>query len=109
MPASNYRPRVVLQFNEYDFRHRKVLEILRSNKRHMTDLVVNAILHFISCPEAESEFSKEHIRNIVREVIAEMQADGSLGSLHTGHSNSGAQVSPEDALELGDMMAAFRK
>ena len=47
MPASNYKPRVVLQFNEYDFRHRKVLEILRSNKRHMTDLVVNAILHFI--------------------------------------------------------------
>ena len=100
MPASNYKPRVVLQFNEYDFRHRKVLEILRSNKRHMTDLVVNAILHFISCPEAESEFSKEHIRNIVREVIAEMQADGSLGSLHTDHRNSGAQVSPEDALEL---------
>ena len=80
MPASNYKPRVVLQFNEYDFRHRKVLEILRSNKRHMTDLVVNAILHFISCPEVESEFS-----------------------------NSSAQVSPEDAFELGDMMAAFRK
>ena len=109
MPASNYKPRVVLQFNEYDFRHRKVLEILRSNKRHMTDLVVNAVLHFISCPEAENEFNKEHIRNIVREVIAEMQADGSLGSLHTGHNNSGTQVSPEDALELGDMMAAFRK
>ena len=109
MPASNYKPRVVLQFNEYDFRHRKVLEILRSNKRHMTDLVVNPILHFISCPEVESEFSKEHIRNIVMEVIAEMQADGSLGSLHTDHSNSSAQVSPEDAFELGDMMDAFRK
>ena len=75
MPASNYKPRVVLQFNEYDFRHRKVLEILRSNKRHMTDLVVNAILHFISCPEVESEFSKEHIRNIVMEVIAEICID----------------------------------
>ena len=61
--ASSNNSRALLQFNEYDFRHRKVLEILRSNKRHMTDLVVNAVLHFISCPEAESEFSKELIRS----------------------------------------------
>lgn len=108
MAASNYKPRAVLQFNEYDFRHRKVLEILRSNKRHMTDLVVNAVLHFISCPEAESEFSKELIRSVVKEVIAEMQADGSLSTLGGGQAPS-AQVSPEDALELGDMMSAFRK
>ena len=109
MATSNYKPRAVLQFNEYDFRHRKVLEILRSNKRHMTDLVVNAILHFISCPEAESEFSKETIRCIVREVITEMQADGSLNFLDTGSGSSSVQVSPEDAFELGDMMSAFRK
>lgn len=28
MAASNHRPRISLQFNEFDFRHRKVLEIL---------------------------------------------------------------------------------
>ena len=46
------KPRIVLQFNEFDFRHRKVLDILRARPRNMTDLVVNAILHFVSCPEA---------------------------------------------------------
>ena len=102
------KPRAVLQFNEYDFRHRKVLEILRANKRHMTDLVVNAVLHFVSCPDAESEFSKAAIREVVKEVIAEMQADGSLGMVKTDGSPS-MQVSSEDAFELGDMMSAFRK
>ena len=37
------KPRAVLQFNEYDFRHRKVLEILRERPRNKTELVVNAI------------------------------------------------------------------
>ena len=102
------KPRVVLQFNEYDFRHRKVLEILRSNKRHMTDLVVNAVLHFVSCPEAESEFGKETIRKVVREVIAEIQADESLGMMR-GDPSSSMPVFSEDTFELGNMMAAFRK
>lgn len=53
MAASNHRPRISLQFNDFDFRHRKVLEILRARPRNMTDLVVNAVLHFISCPNAE--------------------------------------------------------
>ena len=38
MAASNHRPRISLQFNEFDFRHRKVLEILRARPRNMTDL-----------------------------------------------------------------------
>ena len=52
------KPRAVLQFNEYDFRHRKVLEILRERPRNKTELVVNAILHYMSCPEAAEEFNK---------------------------------------------------
>ena len=59
--------------------------------------------------EAESEFSKETIRSIVREVIIEMQADGSLGTLVTESGSNSVQVSPEDAFELGDMMSACRK
>ena len=59
MAASNHKPRVVLQFNDFDFRHRKVLEILRARPRNMTELVVNAILHYVSCPDADKEFSRE--------------------------------------------------
>lgn len=78
-------PRVHLTFNEYDFRHRKVLEILRSRPRNQTELTVNAILHYISCPEAEVEFGKDTIRKVVREVIMEMQVLSKCGlSCQTG-------------------------
>ena len=34
-------PRVVLQFNDTDFRHTRVLEILRRKPRSKTELIVN--------------------------------------------------------------------
>ena len=101
------KPRIVLQFNEFDFRHRKVLDILRARPRNMTDLVVNAILHFVSCPEAEQEFSKSAIREIVTEVIQEMQASGTL-TLNTPKADP-SELSDEDASDIGDFMSAFRK
>lgn len=101
------KPRIVLQFNEFDFRHRKVLDILRARPRNMTDLVVNAILHFVSCPDAEQEFNKSAIRDIVMEIIKEMQANGSL-TLNTSKADS-SELSDEDASDLGDFMSAFRK
>ena len=103
MAANNHRPRISLQFNDFDFRHRKVLEILRARPRNMTDLVVNAILHFISCPNAEQEYDKESLKKMIREVICEMQADGSLGAISAADQRE--QQLPED---LGDMMSAFR-
>lgn len=101
------KPRIVLQFNEFDFRHRKVLDILRARPRNMTDLVVNAILHFVSCPEAEQEFSKSAIRDIVTEVIQEMQTNGTL-TLNTPKAGL-SELSDEDASDIGDFMSAFRK
>lgn len=104
MAASNHRPRISLQFNEFDFRHRKVLEILRARPRNMTDLVVNAILHFVSCPDAEQEYDKESIKKLIREVILEMSAEGSI-------SLTSAPYRPRRAAgrsDLSDMMSAFR-
>ena len=101
---ANNKPRIVLQFNDFDFRHRKVLEILRARPRNMTETVVNAILHFVSCPDAESEFSKALVREVVLEVIQEMQLDGSL----TSSSSPSNQLSPEEESELGSFMSAFR-
>lgn len=37
--GSNKKARVVLQFNEMDFRHRRALEILRQRPRSMSELV----------------------------------------------------------------------
>ena len=101
------KPRIVLQFNEFDFRHRKVLDILRARPRNMTDLVVYAILHFVSCPDAEQEFNKAAIREVIVEVINEMQSNGSL-NMNNAKSDS-SQLSDEDASDLGDFMSAFRK
>lgn len=54
---ANEKARAVLQFNEYDFRHRKVLEILRQRPRNKTELVVNAILHYAPTGTVYGDFS----------------------------------------------------
>ena len=99
--------RALLQFNEYDFRHRKVLEILRQRPRSKTELVVNAILHYVSCPEASEDFNKDTIRKLIREVLLEMVADGSLQVASAGATQPGHAAAPEIE-DLGDMMSAFR-
>lgn len=99
------KPRIVLQFKECDFRHRKAMEILQDHSRTKTDFVVNAVLHYVSCPEAQNELSQDNLRKIIREVIEEMQAEGSLG-VNAQAPKSATQ--PPDAEELGDLMSAFR-
>ena len=107
MANENGYTRKILAFNEHDFRHRKVLEILNVRPRAITDTVVNAVLHFVSCPNAESEFNKAAMKELVREVIAEMQADGSLGSVP--RKAVGPAFSEEDTMDLGGMMDVFRR
>lgn len=105
--ASSNNSRALLQFNEYDFRHRKVLEILRQRPRSKTELVVNAILHYVSCPEASEDFNKETIRKLIREVLLEMVADGSIQIASAGGTQSGQEPASEIE-DFGDMMSAFR-
>lgn len=99
------KPRIVLQFKDCDFRHRKAMEILQAHSRTKTDFVVNALLHYISCPDAQNELSRDNLRKIIREVIEEMQAEGSLGTIAQTPKSSSV---PPDAEELGDLMSAFR-
>jgi len=105
--ASSNNSRALLQFNEYDFRHRKVLEILRQRPRSKTELVVNAILHYVSCPEASEDFNKDTIRKLIREVLLEMAADGSL-QVDTTEATQPSQAAVPEIEDLGDMMSAFR-
>lgn len=98
--------RTYLNFNSYDFRHRKVMEILSARPRNKTELVVNAVLHYINCPEAGEEFSEVSMKRQIREVIQEMLADGSLRGLAEPPSVQ-AQESPASD-DFSDMMAAFR-
>lgn len=101
--------RKVLQFNSLDFRHAKVLEIFNQRPRNMTELVVNAVLHYISCPDASLELTKESIRKIVAEVLMEMQADGTLSLKAPGDDKQTASgLSHSEQEELSGFMGAFR-
>lgn len=104
--ASNKR--IVLAFNDFDFRHKKVCEILKARPRNMTEMVVNAVLHYVSCPEAAEEFNKEAIRKIVVEVISEMAASGSLVQSFASVGAGSTQLKPEDSGELSGLMDIFR-
>ena len=98
--------RTYLNFNSYDFRHRKVMEILSARPRNKTELVVNAVLHYINCPEAGEEFSEASIKRQIREVIQEMVVDGSLSCLSSPPSAPVQEPAASD--DFSDMMAAFR-
>ena len=71
--GSNSKSRVVLQFNEMDFRHRRALDILRQRPRSMSELVVNAILHYTSCPEAANEFGRDWVVSMSFEIWSQME------------------------------------
>ncbi len=103
MPETK-KPRIVLQFNEYDFRHKKALEILRNRPRRMTELVVNALLHYVICPEGASEMSKDWVRGIVKEELAGIQ-----GGIPINGGNGGSSMQEEDMADLGNVMGMFRR
>ena len=109
--ASNNKSRVTLQFNEMDFRHRRALEILRKRPRSMSEIVVNALLHYTSCPEAANEFGRDWVVGIVKDVLKEMAANGEL---QLGNRAAPAPREPapgldaDDLSELGGMMDMFR-
>lgn len=100
--------RVTLQFNEYDVRHRQTLTILRSQPRHMTELVVNAILHYVACPECKTELSADWIRSTIRAELAAYQ-----GSQAPQKQNESSDVPgglrQEDLSDLGSVMDMFRR
>ena len=108
--GSNSKPRVVLQFNEMDFRHRRALDILRQRPRSMSELVVNAILHYTSCPEAANEFGRDWVVSIVKDVVREMVANGELQAV--SQSTPSMPVSPmlasDDLADIGGVMGMFR-
>ena len=108
--GSNKKARVVLQFNEMDFRHRRALEILRQRPRSMSELVVSAILHYTSCPEVADEHSKEWIASTVKEIITEMISSGELqlSAQTPAPETNGSSLAADDLAELGSVMGMFR-
>ena len=103
------KPRVALQFNEYDFRHKQALEILSKHPRNMTEFVVNAVLHYVSCPEVGLEFSRNGVKKIVLEVLQELQLTGTLSIGKAPAKGKENTMDDASLNELGDAMSMFRK
>ena len=108
--ASNHKTRVVLQFNEMDFRHRRVLDILRQRPRSMSELVVNAVLHYTSCSEAANEFGRDWVASIVKDVVREMVANGELQAVSQPMPSKpeSPTLAADDLADLGGVMGMFR-
>ena len=103
--GSNSKPRVVLQFNEMDFRHRRALDILRQRPRSMSELVVCT-----SCPEAANEFGRDWVVSIVKDVVREMVSNGELQAVSqsTPSKPESPMLAADDLADLGGVMGMFR-
>ena len=107
MPGKSSR--VTLQFNDYDFRHKKALQILKSRPRHMTELIVDAILHYVVCPDAGRDMSREWIRSILKEELAAMLPDIHKDVAPAVQATDKPLIRDEDMADLGDVMGMFRR
>lgn len=107
MPGKSSR--VTLKFNDYDFRHKKALQILKSRPRHMTELIVDAILHYIVCPDAGRDMSREWIRSVLKEELATMLPDISRRVAPVAQTTDKTAIRDEDMADLGDVMDMFRR
>ena len=107
MPGKSSR--VTLKFNDYDFRHKKALQIIKSRPRHMTELIVDAILHYIVCPDAGRDMSREWIRSVLKEELATMLPDISRRVAPAAQTTGKTAIRDEDMADLGDVMGMFRR
>ena len=83
MAGKKDRERFTIKFNENDPAHRKVIEILESQGAHSkAPFIVNAILHYIHCPETPDIpvswlMDKGAIEEMVRGILKEQASEAS--------------------------------
>ena len=81
MAGKKDRERFTIKFNENDPAHRKVIEILESQGAHSkAPFIVNAILHYIYCPETPDIpvswlMDKGAIEEMVRGILKEQASE----------------------------------
>lgn len=81
MAGKKDRERFTIKFNENDPAHRKVIEILESQGAHSkAPFIVNAILHYIHCPETPDIpvswlMDKGAIEEMVRRILKEQASE----------------------------------
>ena len=72
--------RFTVQFNAGDPSHQQVAAILNEQGRRKAQFLVNAVIHYINCPEspetvAAPKIDRQAVEQLVREIISNMQPE----------------------------------
>lgn len=72
--------RFTVQFNAGDPSHRQVAAILNEQGRRKAQFLVNAVIHYINCPEfpeaaAAPKIDRQTVEQLVREILSNMQPE----------------------------------
>ena len=72
--------RFTVQFNAGDPSHQQVDAILNEQGRRKAQFLVNAVIHYINCPEspeatAAPKIDRQTVEQLVREILSNMQPE----------------------------------
>ena len=72
--------RFTVQFNAGDPSHQQVAAILNEQGRRKAQFLVNAVIHYINCPEspeaaAAPKIDRQTVEQLVREILSSMQPE----------------------------------
>ena len=72
--------RFTVQFNAGDPGHRQVAAILNEQGRRKAQFLVNAVTHYMNCPEtpeaaATPKIDRQAVEQLVREILSNMQPE----------------------------------
>ena len=92
--------RFTVQFNAGDPSHQQVAAILNEQGRRKAQFLVNAVIHYINCPEspeaaAAPKIDRQTVEQLVREILTNMQPE----TTPTTEKNMDRDIPPATASE----------
>ena len=92
--------RFTVQFNAGDPSHRRVAAILNEQGRRKAQFLVNAVIHYINCPEspeaaAVPRIDRQTVEQLVREILSNMQPEATPAT----EGNTSGDIPPVTASE----------
>lgn len=92
--------RFTVQFNDGDPSHQQVAAILNEQGRRKAQFLVNAVIHYINCPEspeaaAAPKIDRQTVEQLVREILSNMQPE----ETSTTEGNTPGEIPPTTASE----------
>lgn len=100
-----------IQFNPADHTHRQTADLLNQQGRRKAQFLVNAVMHYIHCPETPDTapppvFDTALIENVVRRILNEQKADAAPINKNR-ESSPNVPIKPSEAIqfeEASDML-----